>query len=294
MNSLAEPVPTAAETLSCPLCLETGQRNLAEFNGKFLRKCLHCGGRYLFPQPSPAELLAHFQTADTAEKELEGKFELNRENVLSRVADYIQQKRQRGTILDVGCATGLFLARFLRNPGWDAWGLELASASAQKAAARGVRIFRGDIHSARFAENSFDVVSVLDAFYYFPEPHRELAEVHRVLRPDGMLLLELPLATARIWRTSKALGRLVSGSRRPLLQSSDHLFYFTPKSVAMLLQRSGFQVEDKRPLPGNRQAHLPRDFAMRAYSLASSLLHRASGADIFLGPRFLVAATKIA
>jgi SAM-dependent methyltransferase len=293
VNSLAEPLQAAAGTLSCPLCLETGQRNLAEFNGKFLRKCLHCGGRYLFPQPSPAELLAHFQTDDTDEKELEGKFESNRENVLSRVADYIQQRRQRGTILDVGCSTGLFLARLLRNPGWTAWGLELASASAQKAEARGVRIFRGDIHAAHFAENSFDVVSVLDAFYYFPQPHRELSEVRRVLKPDGLLVLELPLATARIWRTSKALGRLVSGSRRPLLQSSDHLFYFTPKSVAMLLQRCGFHVQDMRPLPGNRQADLPRDLTMRAYSLASSLLHRASGASIFLGPRFLVVATKI-
>lgn len=293
MNSFAEPMPAAAGPLSCPLCQETGQRNLAEFNGKFLRKCLHCGGRYLFPQPTPAELLAHFQTGDTDEKELEGKFESNRENVLSRVADYIQQRRQRGTILDVGCSTGLFLARLLRNPEWEAWGLELASASAQKAEARGVRIFRGDIHSAGFAGNSFDVVSVLDAFYYFPQPHRELAEVHRVLKPDGMLVLELPLATARIWRTSKALGRLLSGSQRPLLQSSDHLFYFTPKSVALLLQRCGFHVEDMRPLPGNRQSHLPRDFAMRAYSLASSVLHRASGANIFLGPRFLVAATKV-
>jgi len=48
-----------------------------------------------------------------------------------------------------------------------------------------------------------------------------------------------------------------------------------------------------RPLPGNRQAEFSRDLAVRAYSLASSLLHRASGANIFLGPRFLVAATKI-
>jgi SAM-dependent methyltransferase len=294
MNYLADSILRAAAggDPGCPLCSALEQRTLAEYRGKSLRKCFHCGGSYVVPQPSPAELVAHFQEDNTDENGLERKFELNRERVLSRVAHYIQRRRQQGTILDVGCATGLFLARFLRDPGWDAWGLELTSSVAEKAAERGVRIFRGDIQQAHFAENSFDVVSVLDALYYFPQPHRELAEFRRVLTPDGLLVLELPLATSRIWRTSRTLGRLLSGSRRPLLQSSDHLFYFTPKSVALLLARCGFRVEDILPLPGNRQAHLSRDLAVLAYSLASSLLHRASGASIFLGPRFLVAAAK--
>lgn len=293
MNYLADSLPAVTrEAPGCPMCSGLGQKNLAEYKGKFLRKCLDCGGGYVFPQPSPAELLAHFQEDRTDEKDLQCKFELNREKVLSRVADYIQRRRQRGTILDVGCATGLFLARFLRDPGWDAWGLELTPSVAEKAAERGIRIFRGGIEEAHFDQNSFDVISVLDAFYYFPQPDRELAEFRRVLRPDGLLVLELPLATSRIWRTSKTLGRLLSGSRRPLLQSSDHLFYFTPRSIALLLERCGFRVEEILPLPGNRQAHLPRDLAVRAYSLGSSLLHRALGASVFLGPRFLVAAVK--
>ena len=293
MNYLMDSIVGATrETPGCPMCSGLGQQTLAEYKGKFLKKCLNCGGGYVFPQPSPAELLAHFQDDNTAGRDLELKFESNREKVLSRVADYIQRKRQHGTILDVGCATGLFLARFLQDPGWNAWGLELTSKAADKAAERGIRIFRGSIQEAHFAENSFDFVSVLDVFYYFPEPHRELAEFHRVLTPDGLLVLELPLAGSRIWRTSRTLGRLLSGSRRPLLQSSDHLFYFTPKSIVSLLARCGFRVEDILPLPGNSQANVPRDLAVRAYSLASSLLHRATGASIFLGPRFLVAAAK--
>jgi SAM-dependent methyltransferase len=293
VNYLADSIPVATrETLGCPLCSGLGQQNLAEYQGKFLRKCLNCGGSYVFPQPSPTEVVAHFEEENTDENGLERKFELNRERVLSRVANYIQRRRQKGTILDVGCATGLFLARFFRDSAWSAWGLELTPSAAEKAAERGVRIFRGHIQAAHFADNSFDVISVLDAFYYFPEPLRDLAEFRRVLAPDGLLVLELPLATSRIWRTSGTLGRLLSGSRRPLLQSSDHLFYFTPKSVALLLARCGFRVEDILPLPGNRQAHLARDLAVRAYSHGSSLLHRASGAKIFLGPRFLVAAAK--
>jgi SAM-dependent methyltransferase len=254
--------------------------------------CRHCGGSHVFPQPPGTEVVAHFQEDETDEQGLECKFETNREKVLSRVADYIQSSRQRGTILDVGCATGLFLAGSFLNPNWEAWGLELSPTAAAKSAARGVRVYCGDIHEARFAEDSADVISVLDAFYYFPDPARELAEFHRVLKSDGLLVLELPFAGSRIWRTSTALGRLLSGSRQPLLQSSDHLFYFTPKSVAHLLARCGFQVHAILPLPGNRQAGRLRDIAFRAYSAGSSLLHSVSGGRIFLGPRFLVAAAK--
>ena len=293
MNCWADPAVAAAvrETLGCPLCSSgLGQNILAEDEGTSLRRCSNCGATYVFPQPSAADLAAHFRDDPAENEDLEGKFEMNREKVLARVAEYIRGRMQRGTILDVGCATGLFLARFFRRPNWDPWGLELTAKAAEKAAARGVQVGRGDVHNARFADDSFDVITVLDAFYYFPEPARELAEFHRILTRDGLLVLELPWATSRIWRTSTSLGRLVSGSRRTLLQSSDHLFYFTPKSIALLLARCGFRVQAIFPLPGNRQAHRLRDLAFRAYALGSSLAYFASGGRIFLGPRFLVAA----
>jgi SAM-dependent methyltransferase len=293
MNSFADSaLPATAETSVCPFCAGLRNKILAEYEGRALRQCFDCGGSYASPPPSSSELAAHFQEEATDDRGLKDKFETNREKVLARVAAYVQRRQPRGKILDIGCATGIFLAHFFRRPNWDAWGLELSPLAAEKAAAQGVRVYRGDIHRARFAEHSFDVITVLDAFYYFPEPERELAEFHRVLTHDGLLVLELPWAGSRIWRTSTPLGRMVSGTRRPLLQSSDHLFYFTPKSVVLLLTRCGFHVHAILPLPGNQQAGRLRDLAFRVYSAGSALLHSVSGGRIFLGPRFLVAAAK--
>jgi SAM-dependent methyltransferase len=283
---------TLMETAGCPLCSRPEQLDLAEYQGKFLKRCLHCGASYVFPQPSPTEVAAHFQEDCADDQYLARKFELNRERVLSRVADYIQHDRSGGAILDVGCATGLFLVRFFRSPAWQASGLELTPTAAKKAAAKGVRVFCGDVHQAKFAVDSFDVITVLDALYYFPDPCRDLAGLRRVLRPDGLLIIELPLATSRIWRTSRPLGRLLSGSRRPLLESSDHLFYFTPKSMSLLLERCGFQVQAIVPLCANSQAQPLRNLAFQMYSRVSLAVHFLSHAKIFLGPRFLVAATK--
>ena len=76
---------------------------------------------FVYPQPSPIDLAAHFGDADeSSHDDLESKFETNREELLARVADDIQLRKPPGRIVDVGCATGIFLARFLADA-WPQW-----------------------------------------------------------------------------------------------------------------------------------------------------------------------------
>ena len=286
---------TKTEEIPCPLCSAQENKLLSRHDGKSLWRCLTCSVSFVYPQPSSIDLAAHFGDAsETSPDDFESKFETNREAVLSRVADYIQLRRPPGRIVDVGCATGIFLARFLAcNPEWQGAGIELSPRLARKAADRGLHVHLGDIRKASFPAKSVDVITVLDAFYYFANPQSDLAEFRRVLTHDGLLVLELPWAGTRIWRTSGQVGRLLSGARRPLLESSDHLFYYTPRSISLLLQRCGFRVEAIVPLPGNRQAGVMRDFAYRAYSAFSRMLYFLSRSRLFLGPRFLAVAQKV-
>jgi SAM-dependent methyltransferase/ribosomal protein S18 acetylase RimI-like enzyme len=283
----------ATEMSGCPLCRTLDQKIISEHEGKSLKRCLNCGVSFVFPQPSPGAMEAHFEdSAALGEKELECDFIRNRKRVLLRVAKYIQSRKREGSILDVGCAAGLLLTEHFRKPKWQACGVELSRQMAEKAAANGITVHCGNIHSAKFARNSFDVVSVIDTFYYFPEPQSELAEFHRVLKPDGILVLEFPLASSRIWRTSTRLGRLLSGASVPLLQSSDHALYYSPKSIALLLAGCGFRVEAVLPLPANEQSRMFRNLIYRIYGLLSQTLYYVSFSRIVLTPRFLVVARK--
>jgi SAM-dependent methyltransferase len=212
--------------------------------------------------------------------------------VLSQIADDILARKDAGTILDVGCATGLFLADFAHKLDWRARGVELTLPAAEQARRRGIQVHVGDTRSASFGANSFDVITVLDTFYYFPHPAAELGEFGRILKPDGFLALELPWAHSRIWQRHSMTGKILNRHRVPLLESSDHLFYYTPKSVSRLLAGCGFVVQAIRPLPANRQESRPRDFLWRTYAFFSRLLWRMSFGGIFLGPRFLVVAEK--
>jgi SAM-dependent methyltransferase len=320
MSCWAEPAIPASvpETSGCPICLGFHLKNISAYHGKQLKQCLDCRVCFVLPQPSPASVTAHFAEdrlerdyfedyrfeadrfeADRSENHhpagedhLTSKFETNREEVLSRVAACIQRQKKTGTILDVGCATGIFLAHFFQSPAWHAWGVELSPTAAARASSRGLKVCLGDTRTARFADSLFDVITVLDTFYYFPQPQVELSEFHRVLKGNGLLVLELPWAASRIWRTSAVLGRLLSHTRRPLLESSDHLYYYDPKSISLLLKRTGFRMQAIVPLPGNRQASRFLDAAYKTYSFLSSTAYSASASRLFLGPRFLVVAVK--
>ena len=283
----------SAESSACPLCRGLLLKTIAEYKWRRLIKCNQCGVSFALPQPAPEELTAHFEVSqELGEADLQSKFERYREHVLARVAEYIQSQKAGGCILDIGCATGFFLARFFPRANGRTRGIELSSQTAARAVSKGITVHRGSIHTAQLPESSVDVISVIDTFYYFLAPQAELAEFRRILKPQGILVLELPLAGSRIWRTSHRVGKLLSGTRQQLLETSDHLFYYNPKSITFLLEKSGFQVQTLLPLPGNRQQHFFRNLIYKAYSLLSLSLHAISRSRILLAPRFAVVACK--
>jgi ubiquinone/menaquinone biosynthesis C-methylase UbiE len=96
----------------------------------------------------------------------------------------------RPQILDCGCGTGANmkrLAKYGRVSGFDisASGLEFASTYDQR------RIARATILRIPFANDTFDLVTAFDVLSCLDDEqeHEALAEMHRVLRPGGALLI---------------------------------------------------------------------------------------------------------
>ena len=291
-HSAAQVFETEINEVACPLCLHSKITRLATFEERSLWKCDGCDLRFVFPQPSPSTFSAHFRDDDVSGvPEQSIRFEKNRDNVLARVAEYIQRRKKSGDILDVGCATGYFLNRFFPKKNWRAWGVELSRDFAQRASEQGITVYCGDV-SQMPSEHSFDVITILDAFYYFRDPHSTLRHLHDQLKPGGLLILELPVAGSRIWRGTSTAGRLLSGTRHSLLQLSDHLFYYGPKPIRLLLEQCGYEIQSIEPLPGNWHPRFLRRNFNRAFSCLSSGLNVLSRSRIFLGPRFLVAAVR--
>jgi SAM-dependent methyltransferase len=118
-----------------------------------------------------------------------------------------------GAVLDAGCGTGGLLALLrARRPDLRAVGLEWAEPACRRAAAKsGAPIARGSVNVLPFAEASFDATIAADLLCHSAvDPPQALAELRRVLRPGGMLIVNMP---AYSWLLS-AHDRLVHNVRR--------------------------------------------------------------------------------
>jgi len=101
----------------------------------------------------------------------------------------------QGRVLDAGCGTGGFLA-MLRGgrPDLDRFGLEYAPEAASRAARKSAApVACGSVNAMPFADHSFDAAVTADVLCHEAvQPTLALAELLRVLRPGGLLVVNMP------------------------------------------------------------------------------------------------------
>ncbi len=130
-----------------------------------------------------------------------------------------------GRMLDVGCGNGRFL-NSMRIFGWDVEGVEFSEAGVTAARLSDLKVHHGDLASANFADGSFDLVTARHVIEHIAEPHPFMAELVRVLRPGGRLVIETPCSTA--------LGRQWFNTHWYANDVPRHLFLFSPDNLERL------------------------------------------------------------
>jgi SAM-dependent methyltransferase len=253
-------------------------------------KCGACGVAYLDPQPDPLQVASHL--ADhyiKHEVQTEHHFGKGREAVLSRVAKSIQARKSGGRIVDIGCAGGYFLNKYFNSSNWEAFGVEPSKFAVARAQERGIEVFQGQLSSVELPETYFDVVTIFDTFSYFRDPRRDLKTLRKAMKPDGLLVIEQPLAATTVWRHATSLGRFLGGSAMSLLNGGQN-FLYSPSSMRILFKETGYREVTSDNLPGNKQRDGFRDILFGGYYLGSRFLWVSSGHSWMLGPNFAVMA----
>jgi SAM-dependent methyltransferase len=89
-----------------------------------------------------------------------------------------------------------------------------------------------------FASASFDAITAWDVLEHLSRPREALREIHRALKPGGRLVLTT--GDVGSW-----LAR-VSGPKWHLYTLPEHLYFFSRRSLEILLGSEGFEVERMR------------------------------------------------
>lgn len=92
-------------------------------------------------------------------------------------------------VLEAGCGTGLVLGRLARVAR-EAHGFDLSLGMVNKARERGLSVAMGSVTQVPFRDDSFDFVCSFKVLAHVPDIKLALAELARVTRPGGTLVLE--------------------------------------------------------------------------------------------------------
>jgi ubiquinone/menaquinone biosynthesis C-methylase UbiE len=123
-------------------------------------------------------------------------------------------------------------------------GLDLTQAQlaqAEKIRARrkldNVRFESGDAERTRFADEEFDVVVCRFAFHHFEHPERVLAEMSRVCRPGGAVVVE-DLIASEFSRRAAYLNRIER------LRDPSHMRSLPLSELITMFARHGLEIEN--------------------------------------------------
>ncbi|HXE42856.1 MAG TPA: glycosyltransferase [Candidatus Baltobacteraceae bacterium] len=138
-----------------------------------------------------------------------------------------------GRLLEIGCGDGDFLT-LAEVEGWHVTGIEFSAAACERArqCLKNGEILCGELQQMKLESDHFDLCVISDVLEHVRSPMNFLREIHRVLKPSGVLFVATPSTD--------------SWSARFLRQKwmefkTEHLTYFDRQTLQTALFKSGFR-----------------------------------------------------
>jgi SAM-dependent methyltransferase len=247
----------------CPVCVESPSRYVGRRGGAAHRaglgvecavyRCGRCGLVYPNPMPVPAGGLGqhyaldpeeYFRHHDPTEKVAASRGRLQHAERLAG---------GKGRVLDIGAGRGELL-KAAAEEGWEAVGVEPSAPFAEFAARwTGAKVVCEPVEQCDFEAGEFDAVILGAVLEHLYNPDETIAAVSRVLRPGGVLFVDVPNEQGLYFRVGNLYQRLRrrdwTVNLAPTFEPY-HVFGFGPRSLRALLSKHGLAVRDWRVYGG--------------------------------------------
>lgn len=166
------------------------------------------------------------------DQEYFGEEDLFKNIFLKRVKIISKFVNPRAKILEVGCSTGLMLSLF-QIRGYEVVGVEMSKRASKLAQDREIKVMEKPFEKINFDEK-FDVIIFNHTLEHLKDPLDVLKKAKTLLRPKGILYIDLPNFDSFSAKTLKGMW--------PLLLPSEHLWHFTEKSIRRIFKDLDFKI----------------------------------------------------
>jgi SAM-dependent methyltransferase len=229
----------------CAVCGETRPESFKVWFDGYVKlyRCSTCGFVSQFPGPGRSTIVADYQDSYTLSFLNEGHEFMypHRRHVLQDIANRVAAVKKGGHILDVGCGDGHFLYLCSRM-GFQCSGVEDSKVMSEYAARKtGARVLQGMYAREMFPAESFDAITMIQVLEHIPAPMEALEMARYHLRPDGILVIEVPSIHSPHFLAYRWTG-IKKFVKPPIGVVYCHFGYFTPRSLLTLTAKCGFET----------------------------------------------------
>ena len=266
----------------CDNCNSSNIKSLYQLSYMNIDECKDCGLRLTDKNSIVSKDLYNEDYFKTTNKDFFkdcwGDYESKKSKKLTRfrkTLEKLESYSKRGDILDLGCATGVFLDMAQKN-GWKSYGVEIskfASNYARKEFRLDVKT--GDLLKINFKNNFFDLITMWDFIEHVDSPSKILSKINKIMKKNRILFILTINDSSLMGRLADIFYKLRIKKFAELVHPVHHNYHFTKKVLIDMLDKNGFEVietkKSEMPIENIKQGFIVKSMAAILYFFSNLL-----------------------
>ena len=209
-------------------------------------QCSNCSLRFTQDIPDESSIGSYYQSSDyishsnTSKGLINQLYQKVRNYTLNQKANLIiGETVKQGRLLDIGAGIGAFL-NTMKQIGWEINGIEPDEGARQQAK----NLFNIELKETntlnQLPGNSFDAITLWHVLEHVHQLHDYVERLKTLLKSNGKLFIAVPNYDSLDASIYKLYWAAYDVPR--------HLYHFTPKAIAVLMEKHGLKLVAKKPM----------------------------------------------